>query len=150
MVVASLLGLGLLGAGLLHRRRPIAIALVWEGGAGEAQKAVRMAIAGAASLGGGATDRFRVPGLPQHVATFERRAVGRFALLSSKPESVPTLTEYSLGEPVELRLGSAPGDRKLVRFVRATRRASSRKARAQSAPAPRPGPARDPGGVDFR
>jgi hypothetical protein len=137
----------LLIAGILYHRRPIAIALVTEGEA--AGRPVRLALSGACSIGGGATDRLRIPGLPQKVATFERRSVERFAIVSSRPELVPTVPEYALGEPVVVRGGEQP---RVVRFVRATRRAASALPRpspvAKVPPPSRPGS--PPSGIDFR
>jgi hypothetical protein len=101
-------------------------------------------IHGHSSLGGGATDRFRVVGLPQKVAVLERRSVDSFALVSSKPDLVPTIPEYALGDAVEVR--TAEGERKLVRFVRFHKKATPSKPRVvPSAPKPT-----SEGGVDFR
>lgn len=133
--------------GVFYWRRPIKVGVAFEGESAPAAKPVRFRIGTSVTLGGGATDRLRVAGLPQKVAALERRAVDRFALVSTRPELVPTLLEYRLGEPVEVRLGEA-GERRTVRFVR-----SSGKVRP---PRPRtPVPSRLPppstgGGVDFR
>jgi hypothetical protein len=119
---AVLAGAGLLlGAAValvLYRRRPIPVALVVEGDGDGPGRPVPFRVWATTSVGGGAADRFRIPGLPQKVAVLERRSVDRFALLSSKPELVPTIPEYTLGDPVEIRLGAAPCERKSVRFVR--------------------------------
>jgi hypothetical protein len=101
-------------------------------------------IHGHSSVGGGASDRFRLVGLPQKVAVLERRSVDSFALTSSKPEIVPTLPEYTLGDAVEVR--TAEGERKVVRFVRFQKKATPVKPRAVPS-APRP---TSTGGVDFR
>jgi hypothetical protein len=83
-------------------------------------------------------------GLPQKVAVLERRSVDSFALVSSKPDLVPTLPEYALGDAFEVR--TADGERKVVRFVRFQRKATPVKPRpAPSAPKPTV-----EGGVDFR
>jgi hypothetical protein len=73
--------------------------------------------------------------------------VERFALMSSQPELVPNLPEYSLGDAIEVRTGEGQSERMQVRFVRAGKR-------------PRRPPRREPvsaargrppgGGVDFR
>ncbi len=126
-----------------HRRRPIPVAMVVEGDASSVRP-VPFRIHGHASVGGGATDRFRVVGLPQKVAVLERRSVDSFALVSSKPDLVPTLLEYGLGDAVEVR--TAEGERKVVRFVRFQKKASSVKGRVvPSTPKPT-----SSGGVDFR
>lgn len=147
-VVASSVGFVLLVAALLlHRRRPIPVRMVIEGDAGSASaRPVRVAIAASFSIGGGATDRFRIPGLPQKVAVFERRSVHRFAIVSAKPELVPTQLEYALGEPVEVR-DEGSGERRVVRFVRG----GAARAAAPRTPPPRPRPAAsEDAGVDFR
>jgi hypothetical protein len=113
---------------------------------GEAQsmRPVPFRIQGHASLGGGATDRFRIVGLPQKVAVLERRSVDSFALVSSKPDLVPTVLEYALGDAVEAR--TAEGERKVVRFVRFQKKARPSTTRVvPSAPKPT-----SDGGVDFR
>jgi Mg-chelatase subunit ChlD len=138
---AAALGIGVTGL-LFHRRRPIPVTMLLEG---EAQSArpVPFRIHGHASLGGGASDRFRIVGLPQKVAVLERRSVDSFALVSSKPEIVPTVLEYALGEAVEVR--TAEGERKVVRFVRSRKKAAPVKPRVvPSAPKP------TSDGVDFR
>jgi Mg-chelatase subunit ChlD len=128
-----------------YRRRPIAIALHVAGDAAPAGKPVRFKIGAASSVGGGATDRFRIPGLPQKIATLERRSVDRFALLSTQPDLLPTILDYGLGDPVEVRTGSS--ERATVRFVRAGRRVAPPRVSARSTAVRRPPPA---GGVDFR
>jgi hypothetical protein len=130
---------------VLYRRRPVSITMTVEGESASHGKAVRLAIGAGCALGGGATDRLRLPGLPQKVALLERRSVTRFALVSSQSSLVPTLPEYALGTPVEVRLGPAPEDRRTVRFVRA----QARPARKPQGPRPRATP-RAPDGVDFR
>lgn len=128
---------------VFHRRRPIPVTMVVEGDA-SSMRPVPFRIHGHASVGGGASDRFRLVGLPQKVAVFERRSVDSFALVSSKPDLVPTLPEYSLGDAVEVR--TAEGERKVVRFVRFQKKATPVKSRpASSAPKPT-----SQGGVDFR
>jgi hypothetical protein len=139
---AATLGLGVVGV-LLHRRRPIPVTMVVEGDETPARP-VPFRIHGHASVGGGATDRFRIVGLPQKIAVFERRSVDSFALVSSQPEIVSTVLEYTLGDAVEVR--SADGGRKVVRFVRSGRKASPVKPRVVPS-APRPS---SEGGVDFR
>lgn len=149
-VVCAALGFVLAGVGLVaYRRRPIPVVLLLEEDGSDAAKPVRFRIATTCTVGGGATDRFRVSGLPQKVAVLERRSVDRFALLSTKPELVPTVPEYTLGDPVEVRLGGAPSDRRSIRFVRWRRRAPRPRPRGPLRPAPAQKP-RDPGGVDFR
>jgi Mg-chelatase subunit ChlD len=142
----------LLVAGVLYRRRAIRVGVILEGApAGAAARPVRFAIGVACSVGGSATDRFRIAGLPPKVAVLERRSVDRFALISSRVDSVPTVPEYRLGDPIEIRLGKAPEDRRVARFTRA-------KARPQSVRIQPPRPARPsapptggtPGGIDFR
>jgi Mg-chelatase subunit ChlD len=128
---------------VFHRRRPISVTMVIEGDA-STPRPVPFRIHGHSSLGGGATDRFRVVGLPQKVAVLERRSVDSFALVSSKPDLVPTIPEYALGDAVEVR--TAEGERKLVRFVRFHKKATPSKPRVvPSAPKPT-----SEGGVDFR
>ena len=149
-VVVGTAGLLALAIGaVLYRRRPIPVVLVVEGEPpAEGGKPVRFRIAAACSIGGGATDRLRIPGLPQRAAILERRSVDRFALLSSKPDLIPTIPEYSLGDPVEVRTGGPPKDRRVVRFVRARGKLRARPPRpAIRPPAPSGGPT---GGVDFR
>jgi len=149
-VVASAIAALALAVGfVLYRRRAIPLVLVAEGDAAGSAKPIPFRIAMACSLGGGATDRFRVAGLPQKVAVFERRSVDRFALLSSQPELVPTLLEYHLGEPVEVRTGSGPSDRRVIRFVRHERRATPRPRPRAASPPPKP-TVGGGGGVDFR
>jgi Mg-chelatase subunit ChlD len=134
-----------LGAGGLvsYRRRPIPVTMSIEGEA-PSMRPVPFRVRGHASLGGGASDRFRVVGLPQKVAVLERRSVDSFALLSSKPDLVPTLPEYTLGEAFEV--SAAEGGRKVVRFVKAQKKPTAVKPRAvPSAPKPT-----SSGGVDFR
>jgi Mg-chelatase subunit ChlD len=145
VVVSVLLAIAVLVGAILHRRRPVGVVIAIEGEtAATPPRPVRIAIGHAFPIGGGATDRFRVPGLPQRVAVLERRSVERFSILSSKPEIMPTVPEYGLGDPVDVR-----GDvRRTVRFVRAGRR--------RGRPRPqRPRPARAdvkraPGGIEFR
>ncbi len=152
IVWALAVGIALLVGLALYRRRAIGVTAVLEGeAAGAAQRPVRFGIGVACSIGGSATDRFRIAGLPPKVAVLERRAVDRFALISSHAETLPTVPEYRLGEPVEIRLGTAPEDRRVVRFARATRQ--RRVTRVQPPRRARPsspggdGPA---GGIDFR
>lgn len=134
---------------LLYRRRPIAMMVVVDGDDGaHPSRPARLGVAGACSVGGGATDRMRVPGLPQKVAMFERRAVNRFALLSTSATHIPTIPEYTLGDPIEVRLGPGESDRRLVRIVRWTRPAGAGKRPA--APRRQPVQPTTPGGVDFR
>jgi Mg-chelatase subunit ChlD len=135
-------------AGFLYRRRPIPVVLQIDGqpGAGSS-KPFRFRIGGACSFGGGASDRFRLPGLPQKVAVLERRSVERFALMSSQPELVPNLPEYSLGDAIEVRTGEGQSERKQVRFVRAGKRLR-RPPRREPVSAARGRP--PAGGVDFR
>lgn len=151
-VVAALVAAAvLLVAGVLYRRRAIRVGVIVEGEpAGAGPRPVRFAIGVACSVGGSATDRFRIAGLAPKVAVLERRSVDRFALISSHAEIIPTVPEYRLGAPVEIRLGKAPEDRRVVRFTRAKARPPA----ARSRP-PRPSrpsaPARDGGGgIDFR
>jgi hypothetical protein len=128
---------------VFHRRRPIPVTMMVEGEA-QSMRPVPFRIQGHASLGGGATDRFRIVGLPQKVAVLERRSVDSFALVSSKPDLVPTVLEYTLGDAVEAR--TAEGERKVIRFVRFQKRATPSKTRVvPSAPKPT-----SDGGVDFR
>jgi Mg-chelatase subunit ChlD len=126
-----------------HRRRPIPVTMVVEGET-QSMRPVPFRIQGHASLGGGASDRFRIVGLPQKVAVLERRSVESFALVSSKPEIVPTLPEYTLGDSVEVR--TAEGERKVVRFVRSHKKVTPVKPRVVAS-APKP---TSTGGVDFR
>ncbi|HEY7698629.1 MAG TPA: hypothetical protein VIE88_09445, partial [Vicinamibacteria bacterium] len=136
------LALGSVGI-VLHRRRPIPVTMLVEGEA-QSVRPVPFRIQGHASLGGGATDRFRVVGLPQKVAVLERRSVDSFALVSSKPDLVPTLPEYTLGDAVEIR--TAEGERKVVRFARFQKKTAAVKPRGvPSTPKPT-----SSGGVDFR
>ncbi len=128
---------------VFHRRRPIPVTMVVEGEA-STMRPVPFRIHGHSSLGGGASDRFRLVGLPQKVAVLERRSVDSFALVSSRPDLVPTLPEYTLGEAVEVR--TAEGKRKVVRFVRFQKRATPVKPRlVPSAPS-----TTSTGDVDFR
>jgi len=83
-------------------------------------------------------------GLPQKVAVLERRSVDSFALVSSKPDLVPTLPEYTLGDAVELR--TVEGQRKVVRFVRFQKKATPVKSR----PVPSATKHTSDRGVDFR
>jgi hypothetical protein len=138
----AVLAFGAIGL-VFHRRRPIPVTMVVEGEAWT-MRPVRFRIHGHSSLGGGASDRFRLVGLPQKVAVLERRSVDSFALVSSKPDLVPTLPEYRLGDAVEVR--TAEGERKVVRFVRFQKKATPVKPRpVPSAPKPT-----STGGVDFR
>jgi Mg-chelatase subunit ChlD len=144
-VAALLAAIGLLA----YRRRPVPVGLVIEGDSTDAAKPVRFRIAMTCSVGGGATDRFRIPGLPQKVAVLERRSVDRFALLSTKPDLVPTVPDYTLGDPIEVRTGSATADRRLVRFVHWRRRAPRARPRTPVRPPPSQ-KTQQTGGVDFR
>ena len=150
--IAAGIALVLAAVGLVsYRRRPVPVTLVVEGEA-DTLKPVRFRISSTCSVGGGATDRFRIAGLPPKLAVLERRSVDRFALVSAKPEIVPTVPEYRLGDPLEVRVGSAPADRRTVRFVR-WRRRSQRPRPPVRPPSARPGPmpgGEAPGGVDFR
>jgi len=128
---------------VFHRRRPIAVTMIVEGEA-QSMRPVPFRIQGHASVGGGASDRFRIVGLPQKVAVLERRSVDSFALVSSKPDVVPTLPEYTLGDGVEVR--TAEGERKVIRFVRSQKKAAAVKPRVVPST---PKPTSD-GGVDFR
>jgi Mg-chelatase subunit ChlD len=150
MAAAVALVLGVVGF-TSYRRRPVPVTLVVEGEA-DTLKPVRFRISSACSVGGGATDRFRIAGLPTKLAVLERRSVDRFALVSTKPEIVPTIPEYRLGDPFEVRLGSAPADRRTVRFVRWQRRSQRRRPPLPPAPArsSRTAGARATGDVDFR
>jgi Mg-chelatase subunit ChlD len=150
VVASAVAGIVLVVGFVLYRRRAIPLVLVAEGDAAGSAKPIPFRIAMACSLGGGATDRFRVAGLPQKVAVFERRSVDRFALLSSQPELVPTLLEYHLGQPVEVRTGSGPSDRKVIRFVRHTRKPASSRPRPPAPVRTTRAPAGGEGGVDFR
>ena len=137
------LALGATGL-VVHRRRPIPVTIVIEGEASP-MRPVPFRIHGHSSVGGGASDRFRLVGLPQKVAVLERRSVDSFALVSSKPDLVPTLPEYALGDAFEVL--TADGERKVVRFVRFQKRTAPVKSR------PVPSAIRPPtsdGGVDFR
>jgi hypothetical protein len=126
-----------------YRRRPIPVTMVVEGEASSVRP-VRFRIHGHSGVGGGATDRFRVAGLPQKVALLERRSIDSFALVSSKPDLVPTLLEYRLGDAVEVR--TAEGERKIVRFVKFQKKATAIQKRVvPSTPKPT-----SSGGVDFR
>jgi Mg-chelatase subunit ChlD len=139
---ALAIALGSIGL-VVHRRRPVAVTMTIEGET-QGMRAVPFRIHAHASLGGGATDRFRILGLPQKVAILERRSVDSFALISSKPDVVPTIAEYTLGDAVEVR--TAEGERKVVRFVRFQKKATAMKPRVvPTAPKPSSG-----GGVDFR
>jgi len=140
----GLFALAFAATGLVfHRRRPIPVILVVEGEE-HSMRPVPFRIHGHSSVGGGASDRFRLVGLPQKVAVLERRSVDSFALVSSKPDLLPTLPEYNLGDALEVR--TADGQRKVVRFVRFQKKATPAKPRpAPSAPKPT-----GEGGVDFR
>jgi Mg-chelatase subunit ChlD len=143
----------LLVAAAFYRRRAIRIDAVLEGeaaGAGLAGKPVRFAIGATASIGGGATDRIRLAGLPAKVAVLERRSVDRFSVVSSRPELVPTVPEYRLGEAVRVRLGTAPDDQRVLRFVRARGRARAVRTRPARPTRPAPTSGGAAGGVDFR
>ncbi|MBI2837554.1 MAG: VWA domain-containing protein [Acidobacteria bacterium] len=134
---------------LLYRRRPVAMMVIVDGAEGaHASRPARLGVAGACSVGGGATDRMRIPGLPQKVAMFERRTVNRFALLSTSATHIPTIPEYALGDPIEVRVGPGESDRRLVRIVRWTRPATAGKRPATPRSPVVPPPAS--GGVDFR
>ncbi len=138
------LGFAVTALGLVsYRRRPIPVTMVIDGET-QSLRPVPFRIHGHSSVGGGASDRFRLVGLPQKVAVLERRSVDSFALVSSKPDLVPTLPVYSLGDAVEVR--TAEGERKVVRFVRFQKKATAVKPRAVSSA---PKPTLD-GGVDFR
>jgi Mg-chelatase subunit ChlD len=127
-----------------YRRRPIPVTMVVDGEAvAQTTRPVPFRIHGQSSIGGGASDRFRVRGLPQKVAVLERRSVDAFALVSTKPELVPTLPEYRLGEAVEVK--TAEGERKVLRFVRFQKKAAVPGPRVVPTPKPSAG-----GGVDFR
>jgi len=128
---------------VFHRRRPIPVTMVVEGEA-QSMRPVPFRIHGHSSVGGGASDRFRLVGLPQKVAVLERRSVDSFALVSSKPDLVPTLPEYTLGDAVELR--TVEGQRKVVRFVRFRKKATPVKSR----PVPSATKHTSDRGVDFR
>jgi hypothetical protein len=145
LAVGGAVFLVLVVALVLYRRRPVSIAMTVEGESASHGKPVRLAIGAGCAVGGGATDRLRLPGLPQKVALLERRSVTRFALVSSQSSLVPTLPEYALGTPIEVRLGPAPEDRRTVRFVRA----QARPARKPQGPRPRATP-RGQDRVDFR
>jgi Mg-chelatase subunit ChlD len=141
--VAFAVALGAAGI-LSYRRRPIPVTMVVEGEAiPQSMRPVPFRIHGHSSIGGGASDRFRVTGLPQKVAVLERRSVDSFSLVSTRPELVPTLPEYTLGEAVEVR--TAEGERKVVRFVRFQKKAAVARPRVVPTPKPTAG-----GGVDFR
>jgi Mg-chelatase subunit ChlD len=140
----AILALAIGAAGLVsYRRRPIAVTMVIEGDS-QSMRPVPFRVRGHAVLGGGASDRFRLVGLPQKVAVLERRSVESFALVSSKPDLVPTLLEYALGDAVEVR--TAEGERKVIRFVRFRKKATPSKPRVVPS-APRTA---SDGGVDFR
>jgi hypothetical protein len=140
---AATLLLGLLG--VLYARRPVQVVLQVEGEAGTARRPVRLPIGDGATIGGGATDRLRIAGLPQRLATLERRSRTRFAIVSAQPELLPTVPEYALGDPVVVRTG--PTERRSVRFLRFRGHATARPARPA---APRPTRPVEPGGdVDF-
>ncbi len=138
---------------LLYRRRAITVALVVEGDdATRPARPVRFPIGATGTFGGGATDRFQLAGLPQKIAVLERRTVERFALISTRPEIVPTLPEYHLGEALTVRLGNAPEDQRTVRFVRARRRSAAPRRETPRPARPRRGgdAQATPGGIDFR
>ncbi len=147
VVVGGFGGMALLLAWIAYRRRPIPVALVLAAEESPAGKPVRFKISAAVAVGGGATDRFRIPGLPQKVATLERRSVDRFALLSTKPDLIPTIPDYALGDPVDVRTGSGPEGRLRVRFIRWSRRSPRPRAPVRPAAVRTAPPA---GGVDFR
>jgi len=135
-VVACALGI------VFYRRRPIPIVMVVDGQV-DSGKPVLLRIGGFCAFGGGATDRFRVSGLPQKTAVLERATVDRLAFISTKPDVVPTVLEYALGEPIEVR---ASGESKrVVRFERAKKKAARPRSRPSAAPRPTGGSA-----VDFR
>jgi Mg-chelatase subunit ChlD len=150
IVAAFVLALAAVVAGLAWVRRPVPVRMVVEGDpAADGAKPVRLRIHASCTIGGGAADRLRIPGLPQKVAVLERRTTDRFALISSRPEIVPTVPEYALGDPIEVKTGGAPEDRRVVRFVRWTAAAGQRT--RPRPPAPRPAPDASAGGaVDFR
>jgi Mg-chelatase subunit ChlD len=145
IVVSFVLAIFILVGATLRRRRPIGVTIAIEGEApATPPRPVRIAIGHAFPIGGGATDRFRIQGLPQRVAVLERRSVERFAILSSKPEVIPTCPEYDLGDPVDVR-----GDvRRTVRFIRAGRK--HRRPRKRRPRPARAGVKGAPGGIDFR
>jgi Mg-chelatase subunit ChlD len=145
-LAGSAIGLIFSGTGFtFYRRRPIPVTMVVDGEA-QTLRPVPFRIQGHASVGGGASDRFRLVGLPQKVAVLERRSVTSFALLSSKPDLVPTLPEYALGEAIEVRIAEGALERKVVRFVRWRKKPGAVKTRpVPAAPKPTAG-----GGVDFR
>lgn len=147
VVAASLAGLLAATTGVLYRRRPVSVALAIEGEPRSPAKPVRLPIGGACVIGGGATDRLRVAGLPPKVAVLERRSVHRYALISTQPEAVPTLLDYALGDPVEVRLS---GERRAIRLVRVRGGSGAPKPQPRQTPRPRPPAGAAPGGVDFR
>jgi hypothetical protein len=145
-LTGSALGLAFAGIGLFfYRRRPIPVTMVVDGEA-QTLRPVPYRITGHASVGGGASDRFRLVGLPQKVAVLERRSVTSFALISSRPDLVPTLPDYALGDPIEVRTAEGAAERRVVRFVRHQKRPSPVKAR----PVPAARTPTSGGGVDFR
>jgi Mg-chelatase subunit ChlD len=148
LVAAAVALVALSLAGIVYRRRPVRLRLMVEGEpAADGAKPVRLAVGAACSLGGGATDRLRLPGLPQKVALLERRSVDRFALLSTQPELVPTIPEYRLGDPVQVRTG--PTERRTLRVARWSGPTRSPQ-RPTAPPPPRPRSRPGEGGVDFR
>jgi Mg-chelatase subunit ChlD len=152
IVVALAAAAALLVVGVLYRRRAIGVGVIVEGDpAAAAPRPVRFAIGVACSVGGSATDRFRIAGLPPKVAILERRSVDRFALISSHVDVIPTVPEYRLGDPVEIRLGRAPEDRRVARFTRAKARPPSVRVRPPRPARPSaPASGGTPGGIDFR
>jgi hypothetical protein len=145
-LAGSAIALAFAGIGILfYRRRPIPVTIVVDGEA-QALRPVPFRITAHASVGGGASDRFRIAGLPQKVAVLERRSVTSFALISSKPELVPTLLEYALGDSFEVRTAEGSQERKTVRFIRPQKKSSAVKAR----PVPAARTPTSGGGVDFR
>jgi hypothetical protein len=145
-LAGSALGLAFAGAGLVfYRRRPIPVTMVVDGEA-QTLRPVPFRVTGHASVGGGASDRFRLVGLPQKVAVLERRSVTSFALISSRPDLVPTLPDYALGDPIEVRTAEGAAERRVVRFVRHQKRPSA----VQARPVPAARTPTSGGGVDFR
>jgi Mg-chelatase subunit ChlD len=141
-------GLAFLGVVfVLHRRRPIPVTMVLDGESSSIRP-VPLRIHGHCTVGGGASDRFRITGLPQKVAVLERRSVDRFAVLSSHPELLPTIAEYTLGQPIEVASDGGSGKR-VVRFVRFQRKPKGRVPKS-TAPAPSAKKHAPEGGVDFR
>jgi Mg-chelatase subunit ChlD len=141
-------GLFVLAGGFaLHRRRPIPVTMVLDGES-TSIRPVPLRVHGHCTIGGGASDRFRIAALPQKVAVLERRSVDRFAILSSEPKLLPTIPEYALGEPIEIP-GEGGESKRTVRFVRFRGKPKGRVPRTSSATPPARKHA--PGsGVDFR